>query len=46
MADACGVQVGPYPEASSEGEASHDAALRAQAAQGPDQVSRSSVEEE
>lgn len=45
-ADAGGVQVGAYPEAGSEGEAGHDAALRAEAAQGADQVPGAPVEEE
>ncbi|NXI97875.1 STRP1 protein, partial [Psophia crepitans] len=34
-ADAGGVQVGPHPEAGAEGEAGHDAALCAEAAQAP-----------
>lgn len=44
--DAGGVQVCPHPEESSEGEAGHDAALRPQAAQDPDQVPGPPVEEE
>lgn len=45
-ADAGGVQVGAHPEAGAEGETGHDAALRAEAAQGPDQVPGPAVEEE
>ena len=46
FSDAGGVQVRPHPEESSEGEAGHDAALRSQAAQDPDQVPGPPVEEE
>lgn len=44
--DAGSVQVSPHPEAGSEGEAGHDAALRAEAAQGADQVLGTAVAEE
>lgn len=44
--DAGGVQVCAHPEAGTEGEASHDAALRAEVAQGADEVPGSAVEEE
>jgi len=44
--DAGGVQVSTHPEAGAEGEAGHDAALRAEAAQGADQVPGPAVEEE
>lgn len=46
FADAGGVQVGADPEEGSKGEASHDAALRPQATQDPDQVPGPPVEEE
>lgn len=44
--DVGGVQVRPHPEESSEGETGHDAALRSEAAQDPDQVPGPPVEEE
>lgn len=44
--DAGGVQVGTDPEEGAEGEAGHDAALRPQAAQDPDQVPGPPVEKE
>ncbi|KAM9268685.1 striatin-interacting protein 1 isoform 2-T2 [Morus bassanus] len=44
--DAGGVQVRTHLEAGAEGEAGHDAALRAEAAQGTDQVPGQAVEEE
>lgn len=46
LADAGSLQVGPDTEASAEGEAGHDAALRPQTAENPDQVPGAPVEEE
>lgn len=40
------VQVGSHPEEGAESKASHDAALRSETAQSPDQIPGTSVEEE
>ena len=46
LADAGSLQVGPNTEASSEGEAGHDAAVRPQTSENPNQIPGAPVEKE
>lgn len=45
LADVSGFQVGSHPQEGTQGQASYDAALYSQAAQDPDKVSGSAMEE-